>query len=140
MSEGRNRGRSANAPESVCWTRFEGHQRVCDVENRLHLTKQLPAIWIEAFDDNDKAEAAREECERRADHIAAGLHLALGMIAKDARQLTLINRERDADGPGGTAHLVNVAAKGDTRRPSWTAQIAEKLKARSWFANEICSS
>ena len=35
------------------------------------------------------------------------------MIATDARQLTLIayNRERDADGPGGTAHLVNVTAK-----------------------------
>jgi len=73
----------------------------------------LPAIWIEAFDDNDKAEAARKECERRVDHFAAGLYLALGMIATNARQLTLIayNRERDADGPVGTAHLVNVAAK-----------------------------
>jgi len=48
--------------------------------------------------------SARRKFERRADHIATGLHLALGMIATDARQLTLIayNRERDADGPGGT--------------------------------------
>ena len=45
--------------------------------------------------------------------LRRGLYLALGMIAADARQLTLIayNRERDADGPVGTAHLVNVAAK-----------------------------
>jgi hypothetical protein len=67
--------------------------------------KELPAIWTEAFDDNDRAEATRKECERGADHIAAGLYLALGMIATDARQSTLIayNRERDADGPGGTS-------------------------------------
>jgi hypothetical protein len=35
-------------------------------------------------------------------------------LATDARRLTLValyNRERDPDGPGGTAHLVEVAAK-----------------------------
>jgi hypothetical protein len=35
-------------------------------------------------------------------------------LATDARYLTLIalyNHERDADGPGGTAHLVNIASK-----------------------------
>jgi hypothetical protein len=35
-------------------------------------------------------------------------------LATDARHLTLIalyNRERDPDGPGGTAHLVNIASK-----------------------------
>jgi hypothetical protein len=71
-------------------------------------------LGIEGFDDKDKAEAGRKECERRADHIAAALYLALGMIATDARHLMLIalyNRERDPDGSGGTAHLVYVAAK-----------------------------
>ena len=35
-------------------------------------------------------------------------------LAMHARHLTLValyNRERDPDGPGGTAHLVNVASK-----------------------------
>jgi hypothetical protein len=41
------------------------------------------------------------------------LWMMFNALATDARHLTLIalyNRERDPDGPGGTAHLVNVAA------------------------------
>ncbi|HEX9321607.1 MAG TPA: hypothetical protein VF913_05730, partial [Xanthobacteraceae bacterium] len=42
------------------------------------------------------------------------LWMMFNALAMNARQLTLIalyNRERDPDGPGGTAHLVNVASK-----------------------------
>ncbi len=42
------------------------------------------------------------------------LWMMFNALATDAHHLTLIalyNRERDSDGPGGTAHLVNVAAK-----------------------------
>jgi len=46
---------------------------------QLGLAKELPAIWTENFDDEEKAEAARKECERRVDRIAAALYLALGM-------------------------------------------------------------
>jgi hypothetical protein len=31
-------------------------------------------------------------------------------LATQARNLTLYNREKDPNGPGGAAHLVNVAA------------------------------
>jgi len=46
---------------------------------QLGLAKEQPAIWAESFDDEEKAEATRKECERRADRIAAALYLALGM-------------------------------------------------------------
>ena len=42
------------------------------------------------------------------------LWMMFNVLATDACDLTLIalyNRERDPDGPGGTAHLINVAAK-----------------------------
>jgi hypothetical protein len=42
------------------------------------------------------------------------LWMMFNALAEDARRLTLValyNRERDADGPGGTAHLVDVASK-----------------------------
>jgi hypothetical protein len=42
------------------------------------------------------------------------LWMMFNALATDARHLTLIalyNRERDPDGPGGTAHLVNIASK-----------------------------
>jgi hypothetical protein len=46
---------------------------------QIHLAKELPTIWAEVFDDNEKAEVTRKECERRADRIATALYLTLGM-------------------------------------------------------------
>jgi hypothetical protein len=53
---------------------------------QLELAKKLPAIWEEGFDDSGQAATERKECERRAAHIAAVLHLALGMDDEIARQ------------------------------------------------------
>lgn len=58
---------------------YPGINALAMLKIQLHLAKELPAIWAEGFDDNDKAEATRKECERRADRIAAALYLALGM-------------------------------------------------------------
>jgi hypothetical protein len=53
---------------------------------QLGLAKELPAIWNEGFDDEEKSEAARKESERRADRIAATLCLALGMDSAVTRK------------------------------------------------------
>jgi hypothetical protein len=53
---------------------------------QLGLAKELPAIWTESFDDEEKAEVARKECERRVDRIAAALYLALGMDSAVTRK------------------------------------------------------
>jgi hypothetical protein len=58
---------------------YAGINALAMLKVQLHLAKQLPAIWAENFDDNEKAEEIREECERRADRIAAALYLTLGM-------------------------------------------------------------
>jgi tetratricopeptide repeat protein len=65
---------------------YPGINAFAMVKIQLHLAKELPAIWAEGFDDDDKAEATRKECERRADRIAAALYLVLGMDSAVTRK------------------------------------------------------
>jgi hypothetical protein len=58
---------------------YPGINALALLEIQLHLAKELPAIWAEGFEDDEKAGATRKDCERRADRIAATLYLALGM-------------------------------------------------------------
>jgi hypothetical protein len=58
---------------------YPGINGLAMLKIQLGLAKELPTIWTEGFDDEEKAEAGRKECERRADRIAAALHLALGL-------------------------------------------------------------
>jgi hypothetical protein len=65
---------------------YSGINALAMVKIQLELAKELPEIWVENFDDNEKAEAACKECERRADRIAAALYLALGLDSAVTRK------------------------------------------------------
>jgi hypothetical protein len=64
---------------------YPGISALAMMKIQLDLAKALPEIWVEGFEDEDKAAAALKECERRAGRIAATLHLALGMDDAMAR-------------------------------------------------------
>ena len=80
----------------------ERYQKICQ---RLPLrvladSKELPR-WLAGKNDYDIWQRNN-------------LWMMFNALATDARHLALIalyNRERDPDGPGGTAHLVNIASK-----------------------------
>jgi hypothetical protein len=65
---------------------YPGINALAMLKIQLELAKQLPAVWAEGFDDDDKAAAVLKQNERRAAHIAATLHLALGMDDAITRQ------------------------------------------------------
>jgi hypothetical protein len=65
---------------------YPGINALAMLKIQLHLVRKLPAIWEEGFDDQDKAAGTLKECERRAERIAAALHLALGMDEAIARR------------------------------------------------------
>jgi hypothetical protein len=58
---------------------YPGINALAMLKIQLELAKQLPKVWAEGFDDDDKADAALKECERRMARIASALHLALGL-------------------------------------------------------------
>ena len=58
---------------------YPGINALTMLKIQIELAKQLPAIWAEGFDDDDKMAAALNECERRAARLAPTLTLALGM-------------------------------------------------------------
>ena len=58
---------------------YPGINALAMLKIQIELAKQLPTIWAEGFDDDDKADAALKECERRVARLASTLHLALGM-------------------------------------------------------------
>src|SRR6185369_16078114 len=58
---------------------YPGINGLAMLKIQSELAKQLPKVWAEGFDDDDKADAALRECERRMAGIASTLHLALGL-------------------------------------------------------------
>jgi hypothetical protein len=80
----------------------ERYQKLCQrlPLRLLAVSKELPR-WLAGKNDYDIWQRNN-------------LWMMFNALATDARHLTLIalyNRERDPDGPGGTAHLVNIASK-----------------------------
>jgi len=79
------------------------------VERYRALTRQLPPLILqpaEAFPNWLKDKKHYNVWER------ANLWMMFCAMSQGARELTLLalyNPDRDADGPGGTAHLLNVS-------------------------------